>query len=75
VGRGVERSLPGWFGSADGEGDGDLSGMLRRRRHGSENTGVAAGVKPRSREAGRLFPQGFTRDGSPGEDEWSPRVF
>jgi hypothetical protein len=28
---------------------------------------MAAGVKPRSREAVRLFPQGFTHDGSPGE--------
>jgi hypothetical protein len=36
-----------------------------RRRHGSENTGMAAGVKPRSREAVRLFAQGFTRDDSP----------
>ena len=26
---------------------------------------MAAGVKPRSREAVRHFPQGFTRDGSP----------
>jgi plasmid stabilization system protein ParE len=46
-----------------------LSGRLRRRRHGSQNTGMAAGVKPRSREAVRLFPQGFTRDDCPGENE------
>jgi hypothetical protein len=46
-----------------------MSGRLRRRRHGSQNTGMAAGVKPRSREAVRHFPQGFTRDDSPGEDE------
>jgi hypothetical protein len=30
---------------------------------------MAAGVKPRSREAVRVFAQGFTRDDSPGEDE------
>jgi hypothetical protein len=29
-----------------------------------------AGVKPRSREAVRHFPQGFTREDIPGEDEW-----
>jgi len=29
---------------------------------------MAAGVKPRSREAVRVFAQGFTRDDSPGED-------
>jgi hypothetical protein len=44
--------------------------MLGHRRHGSRNTGMAAGVKPRSREAVRHFPQGFTRDDGPGEDEW-----
>jgi hypothetical protein len=44
-----------------------------RRRHGSQSTGMAAGVKPRSREAVRHFPQGFTRDDSPGEDEWWSR--
>jgi hypothetical protein len=32
-------------------GDRDFSGMLG---HGSQNTGMAAGVKPRSREAARL---------------------
>jgi hypothetical protein len=31
--------------------------------------GWRRGVKPRSREAVRQFPQGFTRDESPGEDE------
>jgi hypothetical protein len=45
------------------------SGRLRRRRHGSRNTGMAAGVKPRSREAVRHLGQGFTRDDSPGENE------
>jgi hypothetical protein len=30
---------------------------------------MAAGVKPRSREAVRHLPQGFTRGDSPGEDE------
>ena len=35
---------------------------------------MAERVKPRSREAVRLFPQGFTRDDSPGEDEWWPRA-
>ena len=30
---------------------------------------VRPAAKRRSREAVRLFPQGFTRDGSPGEDE------
>jgi hypothetical protein len=43
--------------------------MLRRRRHGSQNTGMAERVKPRSREAVRLMAQGFTRDDGPGEDE------
>jgi hypothetical protein len=43
-----------------------LRGRLRRRRHGSQNTGMAERVKPRSREAVRHFPQGFTRDDSPG---------
>jgi hypothetical protein len=33
---------------------------------GAENTGMAAGVKPRSREAVRFWAQGFTRDGRPG---------
>jgi hypothetical protein len=40
-----------------------------RRRHGSQSTGMAERVKPRSREAVRLWAQGFTRDDSPGEDE------
>jgi hypothetical protein len=31
---------------------------------------MAAGVKVRSREAVRHFPQGFRREGSHGEDEW-----
>jgi hypothetical protein len=31
---------------------------------------MAERVKPRSREAVRVFAQGFTRDDSPGEDEW-----
>jgi hypothetical protein len=53
-------------------GDRDLSGRLRRRRDGSQNTGMAAGV-PESRKAARQFAQGFTRDDSPGEDEW-PRL-
>jgi hypothetical protein len=69
AGRGVERSCARWFGSADGGGHWDLRGRLRDRKHGSRNTGMAAGVKPRSREAVRHFPQGFTRDDSPGEDE------
>jgi hypothetical protein len=30
---------------------------------------MVARVKPRSREAVRVFAQGFTHDGSPGEDE------
>jgi hypothetical protein len=30
---------------------------------------MADRVKPRSREAVRLFPQGFTREDIPGEDE------
>jgi hypothetical protein len=50
--------------AADG-GDRDLSGMFRRRKHGSQSTGMAAGVKLRSREAVRLFPQGFTRRRQP----------
>jgi hypothetical protein len=37
--------------------------------NGSQNTGMAAGVKPRSREAVRVFAQGFTRDDSAGENE------
>jgi hypothetical protein len=53
-----------------GAGRRGLRGRLGHRRHGSESTGVAAGVKPRSRGAVRLFAQGFTRDDSPGEDEW-----
>ena len=67
--RRVERSFAGWSGSADGGRDLDLRGMVGRRRHGSQNTGMAAGGKPRSREAVRVFAQGFTRDDSPGEDE------
>jgi hypothetical protein len=51
----------------------DLRGRLRRGRHGSQNTGMAERVKPRSREAVRLFPQGFTRDDRPGEDGWGAR--
>jgi hypothetical protein len=51
------------------KGERDTSGRLRRRRHGSQNTGMAERVKPRSREAVRVFAQGFTRDDSPGEDE------
>jgi hypothetical protein len=35
---------------------------------------MAAGVKPRSREAVRAFAQGFTREDIPGEDEWWPRA-
>jgi hypothetical protein len=31
---------------------------------------MAERVKPRSREAVRVFAQGFTRDDSPGENEW-----
>jgi hypothetical protein len=31
---------------------------------------MAERVKPRSREAVRHFPQGFTRDDGPGDDEW-----
>jgi hypothetical protein len=73
AGRGVERSFAGWFwftfGTADGGEDRDLRGRLGRRRHGSQNAGMAAGVKPRSREAVRHFPQGFTRDDSAGEDK------
>jgi hypothetical protein len=37
-------------------------GWLRRRRHGDRKSGMAAGVKPRSREAVRLRARGFTRD-------------
>jgi hypothetical protein len=51
-------------------GERNTSGRLRRRRHGSQSTGMAERVKPRSREAVRHFPQGFTRDAGPGEDEW-----
>ena len=73
AGCGIKRSFLGWFrgmfGSADGRGDGDWRGRLGRRRHGSQNTGVAAGVKPRSRGAVRVFAQGFTRGDSLGEDE------
>jgi hypothetical protein len=36
----------------------------------AETPGWWRGVEPRSREAVRLFPQGFTRDDSPGEDGW-----
>jgi hypothetical protein len=46
-----------------------LRGRLGRRRHGRQNTGMAAGVKPRSREAVRVSAQGFRRDDSPGDDE------
>jgi hypothetical protein len=52
-----------------GGGGRDLSVRLRRRRHGSQHTGMVERVKPRSREAVRHLPQGFTRDDSPGEDE------
>jgi hypothetical protein len=51
------------------KGQRNTSGSLRRRNHGSQTTGMAAGVKPRSREAVRVFARGFTRDDSPGEDE------
>jgi hypothetical protein len=47
----------------------DTSGRLRRRRHGSQTTGMAAWVTPQGREAVRRLVQGFTRDDSPGEDE------
>jgi hypothetical protein len=75
AGRGVGRWIGCWFrftlGSGGGRGgERDLSGRLRRRRHGSQSTGMAAGVKPRSREAVRVFAQGFTRDDSPGDNEW-----
>jgi hypothetical protein len=36
----------------------------------AKTPGWRTGVKPRSRGAVRLFPQGFTRDDGPGEDEW-----
>jgi hypothetical protein len=36
---------------------------------------MAERVKPRSREAVRVVAQGFTRDDSPGEDEWWRRSF
>jgi hypothetical protein len=61
--------------SGDGGGDGDLRDRLGRRRHGSQSTGMAERVKPRSREAVRHFPRGFTRDDSPGEDEWCARKY
>jgi hypothetical protein len=48
----------------------DLSGRLGRRRHGSQNIGKAAGVKPRSRGVVRPVAQGFTRDAGAGEAEW-----
>jgi hypothetical protein len=50
------------------------SGRLWRRRHGGRKTGMAAGVKPRSREAVRPLAQGFTRDDSPGENERWRRI-
>jgi hypothetical protein len=56
-------------GAPTAAGDWDLGGRLRRRKHGSQNTGMAVGVKPRSREAVRLWAQGFTRDDRPGENE------
>jgi hypothetical protein len=37
---------------------------------GAETPGWRPGVKLRSREAVHLWAQGFTRDDSPGEDEW-----
>jgi hypothetical protein len=37
-------------------------------------TGMAAGVKPRSREAVRHLAQGFTRDDSPGDNGWWRRI-
>jgi hypothetical protein len=50
VGRGVGRSFPGWFrftfGGAEGGGERVSSGRLRRQRHGSQNTGMAAGSVP-----------------------------
>jgi hypothetical protein len=55
-----ERRRAGWV-----RGGFDLSGRLGRRRHGGQNTGMAAGVKPRSRGAVRHFPQGFTHDDRP----------
>jgi hypothetical protein len=36
-------------------GERDMSGRLRSRRHGSANTGMPAGVKPRS---GAPVPEG-----------------
>jgi hypothetical protein len=47
--------------------DRDLKWQAGRQRHGSQSTGMAERVKPRSREAVRVFAQGFTRDDSPGE--------
>jgi hypothetical protein len=49
-------------------GERAMSGRLRRRRHGSQSTGMAE-REPRSREAVRLVARRFTRDDSPGEDE------
>jgi hypothetical protein len=46
-----------------------MSGRRWCRRHGSQNTGMVERVEPRSREAVRVFAQGFTRDDSPGEDK------
>jgi hypothetical protein len=39
-----------------------MNGRLRCRRHGSQNTGMAERVKPRSREAVRFLARSFTRD-------------
>jgi hypothetical protein len=36
-------------------GERDMSGWLGPRRHGSQSIGMAVGVKPRSRGAGRLW--------------------
>jgi hypothetical protein len=66
----VERALFVELVDAVGRGERDMGGRLRRGGHGSQNTGKAAGLKPRSREAVRVFAQGFTRDDSPGEDGW-----
>jgi hypothetical protein len=67
AGRAVERLFAGWFrfmfGSADGGGNRDLSGIpsCGVKDMGAKTPGWRRGQAPKPR-SGAAFPQGFTRD-------------
>jgi hypothetical protein len=66
----VERALFVELVDAVGRGERDMGGQATAWRAWQPKHRMAAGVKPRSREAVRVFAQGFIRDDSPGEDGW-----